>query len=75
MNDDIWREKTDARLSALEKGHAVLEKDHAVNDVVLNSIARDVGEMKETNKWLVRLVIGALVLAVLTWVVQGGIAQ
>ena len=65
MADD-WAETVDARLTALETHNAVAAV-HQTN------VADRLGNIEDTLKWLVRLVIGGLILGMITYTLQGGL--
>ncbi len=56
----------------LERRIAALEMRNAVEDVHRVNIGTRLASIEEMLQWLVRLIIGGLVLAGLTYAVQGG---
>ncbi|PJI91589.1 hemolysin XhlA [Yoonia maricola] len=58
----------------LERRIVALEMRNAVDDVHRTNVARRLSAIEDTLKWLVRLVIGALLMAGVTYAVQGGLA-
>lgn len=56
----------------LERRIAVLETRNAVDDVHRVNVAKRLASIEEALQWLVRLIIGGLTLAGLTYAVQGG---
>ena len=60
-------EKLDARLR-------MLETHKAVDEVHRNNVASRLGAIEDTLKWLVRLMIGGMLMAVVSYAVQGGFA-
>jgi hypothetical protein len=60
--------------SQLERRIIALEMRNAVDEVHRANVARRLGAIEDTLKWLVRLVIGGLLMAGLTYAVQGGLA-
>jgi len=64
---------TDAWSQSVEKRIASLETRKAVDEVHLTSLTTRLLAIEDTLKWLVRLVFGGLVLAVLAFVTQGGL--
>jgi len=58
----------------LERRIIALEMRHAVDDVHRANVATRLGAIEDTLKWLVRLVIGGLLMAGVTYAVQGGLA-
>lgn len=64
MNEE-WTKQVDQRLSALEQRDAVSEVHRT------NLITR-LDAIEDTLKWLVRLIIGALVLGVIGYALKGG---
>lgn len=61
------------RISRLDTRITVLETQSAVDDVHRENVAVRLGHIEDTLKWLVRLVIGALLIAGMTYVIQGGL--
>jgi hypothetical protein len=60
--------------SQLERRIIALEMRSAVEEVHRANVAQRLGAIEDTLKWLVRLVIGGLLMAGLTYAVQGGLA-
>ncbi|HEV8034007.1 hypothetical protein C7964_102536 [Loktanella sp. PT4BL] len=60
--------------SQLERRIVALEMRNAVDEVHRANVARRLGAIEDTLKWLVRLVIGGLLMAGLTYAVGGGLA-
>lgn len=68
--DDLER-----RVSDLEKRTTILEKDSAILGVEFLSVKGDLKDIKDSLNWVTRLIIGALILALVGFVVSGGIAS
>ena len=64
MNED-WIRLVDTRLQNLETRSAVSEVHQAV-------VEKRLAAIEDTLKWLVRLIIGAFLLAAVAFMVQGG---
>lgn len=62
-----WRRAVEKRLQSLELRNAV-------DEVHRNNVENRLGAIEDTLKWLVRLIFGALLLALMAWVVKGGVA-
>ena len=62
-----WRRRIEKRLQTLELRNAV-EEVHRTN------VEQRLGSIEDTLKWLVRLIIGALLLSAVTYAVRGGIS-
>ena len=60
--------------SQLERRIVALEMRSAVEEVHRATVAQRLSAIEDTLKWLVRLVIGGLLMAGLTYAVQGGLA-
>ena len=56
----------------LERRITALETRNAVDDVHRSIVGNRLAAIEEALRWLVRLIIGGLVLAGLTYTVQGG---
>ena len=65
MGDD-WARLVDRRL-------AQLETRGAVDDVHRGNVEKRLTEIEDTLKWLVRLILGALVLGVVAFALRGGL--
>lgn len=74
MTDQEWRSKTDARLSGIEMRFAKLETQDAVSAVHMGNVETRLEKIESTLTWLVRLIIGAILLAFLTVMIGGGFA-
>lgn len=64
MNDD-WRRMVEKRLQSLELRSAV-------DEVHRTNVESRLGGIEEVLKWLVRLIIGALILGVIAYALSGG---
>lgn len=58
---------------AIERRLTELETHNAVNTVHRTNVADRLGAIEDTLRWLVRLIIGTLMVAGLTLAVQGGL--
>lgn len=58
----------------LELRIIALETRNAVDDVHRLNVAERLGAIEDTLKWLVRLIIGGLLMAGVSYAVQGGFA-
>lgn len=56
----------------LERRIAALEIRNAVESVHRSNVGKRLASIEEALQWLVRLIIGAFVLAGLTYALQGG---
>jgi hypothetical protein len=65
---------SEERFRTIEDRVAKLETNTAVIRADQKHISQGVDEIKDNVKWLMRLVIGALVLAGIAFLVNGGIA-
>lgn len=81
MTQDEWRESADRRLGSMEddihdmrQRVAQLETTKAVDAVHHDSVDKRLGSIEGTLQWLVRLIIGALILALVGFIVGGGVA-
>jgi len=81
MTQDEWRESTARRLGSMENDlHdmrdrvAKLEVSNAVDAVNHESVDKRLSSIESTLQWLVRLIIGALILALVGFIVGGGVA-
>lgn len=64
---------SEADILELQRRIAKLETRNAVDDVHRSNVGSRLGAIEETLRWLVRLIIGGLLMAGLTYAVQGGL--
>ena len=64
--DEEWKRSADRRLSALETRTAV-------DEVHRNAVEHRLSGIEDTLRWLVRLVIGALIVALIAYAMKGGL--
>ena len=72
MTDDNWREGVLNRLSALEKEMASLKVQSAVDEVHRQNVEKRLQAIEDGQKWLIRLILGAIVMAVMAFALSGG---
>lgn len=72
MTEDGWREGVLSRLTALEVRLGEVEKGNAVDGAHRDYVEKRLTSIEDTLKWLVRLIIGALVLGVIGFALKGG---
>ena len=61
-----WMDQVDKRL-------VELETQNAVNAVHRLNVSDRLSSIEDTLKWLVRLIVGGLIVSMLTYVVQGNL--
>ncbi|MDF9301599.1 hemolysin XhlA family protein [Tritonibacter mobilis] len=66
MTDDEWKRTTEARLAALETRNAV-------DDVHRINVENRLTSIEDTLTWLVRLVMGAIIMAAIAYALKGGL--
>lgn len=64
---------SELKISELEGRVTVLETRNAVDQVHRENIITRLSAIEDTLKWLVRLVIGGLLMAGVTYALQGGL--
>jgi hypothetical protein len=64
---------TDARLKELEDRVTRMETNQAVSGVVGSHLERRLDKIESTLTWLVRLIVGAMITALLAFVLGGGL--
>lgn len=79
MTQDEWREGVFRRLGSLEDDSrdikirlSSLETKSAVDEVHRQNVETRLSSIEDTLKWLVRLITGAIIVAVITFVMKGG---
>lgn len=65
--NEMWMQSIEQRLAALETRNAV-------DDVHRDNVSGRLGAIEDMLKWLVRLIVGGLLLGGLTFALQGGLA-
>ena len=63
--DDHWMREIEKRLTETEKRFAV-------DAVVTSNVEKRLDSIEDTLKWLVRLIIGAIILAAVGYALNGG---
>lgn len=58
----------------LERRIVALETRNAVDEVHRSNVSDRLGAIEDTLVWLVRLIVGGLLMAAVTYAVQGGFA-
>jgi len=66
VNSD-WTDRVERRL-------AIIETRNAVDAVHRDNVSGRLAAIEDTLKWLVRLIIGGLLLGGLTFAIQGGLS-
>lgn len=74
MTENEWRAKTDKRLFQIEARLNSIDTRDAVADVHRENVEKRLTSIESTLTWLVRLVIGAMLLAVVGFAMSGGFA-
>ena len=64
---------TEDRLTRIEARLNTLETRSAVDDVHRQSVESRLSAIEDTLKWLVRLIMGALILGVVAYALKGGL--
>ena len=57
----------------LQRRISALETQNAVDDVHRSNVGVRLGAIEDTLRWLMRIILGGLLMAALTWAVQGGL--
>ena len=60
--------------AVLERRVTVLEKRSAVDEVHRLHIADALSKIEATLQWLVRILVGTILAALIAWIVNGGLA-
>lgn len=60
------------RLRALESRITVIERDYAVGTIISVNADKRLSSIEDTLRWLVRLIIGALLMAAVAFSMKGG---
>lgn len=73
MTEEEWRSKTDDRLSHIESRLNKAETRDAVSDVHRANVESRLTSIEGSLTWLVRLLIGAILLALIGFAMNGGL--
>ncbi len=73
MTEEEWKSRVTTQLAGIDKRLRELEKAEAVDDVVRRGIDIRLQAIEDTLKWLVRLVIGGLLIGLISAIIQGGL--
>lgn len=71
MTEPEWRASVDRRLQHIEQEIGVIKTKDAVADVHRTNVEARLASIESSLTWLVRLVLGAVILALLGVVVTG----
>ena len=74
MTEPEWRAGVDRKLTDIDKRLFALEKTDAVGNVNMRNLETRLDKIENTLVWLVRLIIGAILLAMIAFLVKGGFA-
>tara|TARA_R100001086_G_scaffold56809_1_gene25696 strand:+ start:440 stop:667 length:228 start_codon:yes stop_codon:yes gene_type:complete len=72
MTEFEWRNAVDAKLTNIEARMNVIERQDAVAEVHHQNVEKRLGSIEGTLVWLVRSIIGALLLAFIGFIASGG---
>ena len=61
------------RIVHLERKISRIELDNAVVASQVTSVASDIKDIKDSQGWVIKLIIGALILAIIGFVTGGGL--
>ena len=74
MTEEDWRARLDRRLTSVETQLASVKLRDAVAEVHQLNVETRLKNIEGTMTWVVRLLIGAILLALVGFIVGGGIA-
>lgn len=69
----FWIGRPSLDVKEIESRLIALETRNAVDDVHRGNVGERLGAIEDALSWLVRLIIGGLLVAALTYAVQGGL--
>lgn len=73
MTEQDWRDRTDNRLAKIESQMSEMRMRDAVAEVHHTNVENRLKAIESSLTWLVRLVFGALIMALLAFAVSGGL--
>lgn len=65
-------ERLDRDIAALSSRMTMVETSHTINDVHRDNVERRLTGIEDTLKWIVRLILGAIILALIGFALAGG---
>jgi len=74
MDEGKWRNDVDSKLAHIESRLSHMETKNAVDDVHRANVEKRLSGIEDTLRWLVRLIIAALITAVVAYITGGGLA-
>lgn len=69
------QDRQGAQMLDLSQRVTAIEMNHQIADVHRTNVEKRLAEIEDTLKWIVRLIIGAIVLALIGFVIQGNVIQ
>ena len=73
MNElEARTERLQRQMEALGERVTEIEKSHSIADVVVQNIDRRLGGIEDSQKWIVRLILAAIITGLLGIVLVGG---
>lgn len=72
MTEDQWRSRVDERLQTIDARLTTVETKNAVDEVHRANVERRLSGIEGQLVWLVRLVIGAIIAAAVSFALSGG---
>ena len=69
----IMNDKIEERITHLERKVYKLEIDDAVMVSQFTTISSDIKEIKGSQSWVIKLIVGALILAIIGFITGGGL--
>ena len=69
---EVWRGRVDDKLADIESRIAHIEKNAAVEEVHRTNVEARLTKIEANLTWLIRLILGALIMAVLSFALSGG---
>lgn len=64
--DAAWVQKTEDKIASLETRMAVAERD-------ISAITNTLSKIDSNTTWIVRLLVGGIVMGIIGFIIQGGI--
>ena len=74
MDDPEWRRHFEGRIDAMSLRTSKLEGLSEANKVHRDNVERRLSNIEGGQTWIIRLILGAIALAAITFVISGGLA-
>ena len=75
MTENEWKTRVDAQLGKIDNRVSHMETTIAVSDVHRQNVEERLSNIESGQTWLIRLIIGSIILAAIGFALSGGLQQ